>query len=509
MDDRTSFTWRDLSEQVRRGAGWLQQSGIGSGDHVVFTLPNWSEYLVLHFAAVYVGAISVFAPLAAGPEDWRYMVQTADASAVITPGRWRDVDYRLIIETLERPLRHLIVNPDQSEEGESIDNRRLAQRTMIQSSPSPTLGPHDVYLLNFTSGTTSRPRCVMNTQSRRLLLARAVAEHCSMDATDLVLSVVPIGPGFSIYASHGISLVSGAGVILQERWDPALALQAVRERRPSMLMAVPSQAAKMLDALPSALEAGSLRVCYLSGSLVAPDLARRVEETFSCTFITGYGTTESGLVSALCLQDPPEKRWNTVGKPDPRSDVVLIAADGGAATPGETGEIASRGPYAFGGYYHDLTSARQLFNEDGYYMTGDLGVMDPDGYLRVTGRIKDVIIRGGQNISASEVEHYLLTQPDIVDAAVVAMPDPVLGERSCAYIVSRAPTMNLQDVTRHLAALGVSKYKFPERVELLAELPMSLGGKVRKDLLRQDIAAKLAQEGSRERPRTRGRSSKM
>jgi len=227
---------------------------------------------------------------------------------------------------------------------------------------------------------------------------------------------------------------------------------------------------------------------------------KELESRTGCTTLQFYGSVESGAVSRTVLGESLEQRTRTVGKPVPEMNVRLFDPASGeeVAGPGQVGEVACKGPSTGSGYYNDPENTQKLYNSRGWLLTGDLGMIDEDGYLKLVGRVKDIIIRGGQNISAAEVEDAICGHPKVAEVAVVAMPDPVFGEKACAYVVPKAgQDIAFEELLAHLNSLHMARYKLPERLEVVSELPISPGGKVMKNALRDDIARQLASEKGR------------
>jgi len=290
----------------------------------------------------------------------------------------------------------------------------------------------------------------------------------------------------------------GAKTILLERFDAEEALRVIEREKVSVVTAVTTQFIKMLQ-VPnfSKYDLTSWRVMYTGGQDVPYEKVKELESSTGCTVLQFYGSVESGAVSRTVLGESLEQRTKTVGKPVPEMNVKLFDPASGeeVTAPGQVGEVACKGPSIGSGYYNDPENTKKLFNSKGWLLTGDLGTIGEDGYLRLVGRVKDIIIRGGQNISAAEVEDAICGHPKAAEVAVVAMPDPVFGEKACAYVVTKAgQNITYEELVIYLNNLKIAKYKLPERLEVVKELPLSPGGKVMKNVLRNDIANKIKNE---------------
>jgi non-ribosomal peptide synthetase component E (peptide arylation enzyme) len=296
-------------------------------------------------------------------------------------------------------------------------------------------------------------------------------------------------------------LLHGASSVLVEHWSAPLALELLQREAATLATAVPTQLIKMLqDPALAEHDYTSLRVFNNAGAPLAPQAAMEVERVFGCTIQTVYGASDGGVPVMTRVSDPPEKRFTTVGRTLPATELRIAAPDMAALPPGEVGEVLWRNPTKTFGYLNDAERTDSMFWDDGFYRSGDLGVVDEDGYLRIVGRAKDVIIRGGQNLSPREIEEVIATEPNVSEVAVVGIPDPVYGERACACVVLRAGgSLSLDGLSRFLAAHDLVKYKWPERLELFTELPKSAGAKVSKVELRAAVLARAERDQGGER----------
>ncbi len=346
------------------------------------------------------------------------------------------------------------------------------------------LGPNDVFLINSTSGTTGLPKCVKHTQNRWLYWVRLVVDSCGLGRDDVVFSMVPTPLGFGLWSAHFSPAVVGAAAIRLPRFDAGAALDLIERERPTVAAAVTTQFIMMLNHPTfGSRDLRSLRALYSGGEPIPYDRALAWEEATGCEVLQFYGSNEAGALSRTSLGEPREKRLLTNGRVIPEMNVRLFAG----------GQPGCKGPSLSAGYHGDEAANRQLYTEDGWLLTGDRAEIDADGYLRVVGRIADFIIRGGYNISAVQVEQEISAHPAVARAAVVGMPDPVFGERVCAYVALRPDrTLDLDELNAFLLRRGSSKQALPERLEVISELPLSSGGKVAKQALREDIARKVA-----------------
>lgn len=353
-------------------------------------------------------------------------------------------------------------------------------------------GPDDFWMVNSTSGTTGMPKCVMHAQNRWWYFHQVAAEVGDLTARDVIMSVVPAPFGFGQWTSHFTPTYLGAPTVLTERFSPALTLELLERERVTVLCAVSTQF-RMLLAEPAIEERdlSSLRLMFTGGEAIPYEPAKRFEQLTGAVILNFYGSNESGFATATSIRDPQDKRLRTSGRPQLGTELRLYEG-GKDVTSDRRGQPGSRGPAVCLGYLDDAGANAELFTADGFVLHADIVEVDDDGYLSVVGRKSDLIIRGGKNISAREVEEEVAAHPRVALAAAVPVPDEVFGERVCVYLELRdAGTFTLEELADFLVGRGVSKEIIPERLVVLAELPRSSGDKVAKAELRE-AAAKLA-----------------
>ncbi len=360
---------------------------------------------------------------------------------------------------------------------------------------SRALSEHDLWLLNSTSGTTGLPKVVMHDQARWFAFHELAVEAGDLDERDIFMSVLPAPFGFGIWTAHVTPTLLGAPCVVMPRFDADECLALIERERVSVLAAVSTQFMMMLEAATlDDRDLSSLRVLFTGGEMVPYRRAAEFEERTGCAVLQFYGSNETGALSRTSLSDDREHRLRTAGRVIPEMQVRLFADDGRDVTAtGGPGIAACKGRVTCLGYYDDDAANERLYSPDGWMLTGDYCTIDADGYLTVSGRASDFIIRGGKNISAAQVEDEVATHPSVALAAAVAMPDTVFGERVCVYVEQRpdTPRLTLDALCEHLAERGVGKEMWPERLEVLDALPRSSGGKVAKGDLRDDIRRRL------------------
>ena len=488
VDRDGRITFAELLRWSGAVALGLRERGVGVGDVVAVQLPNWVEYAVLRFAVSGLGAALLSLPPDGEPDAVAALVARTGARAYVTradvpPAVRAALPAGAVVVGVRAAL------PD----AESLD--RLGAGA---AAPGEIVGgdADAVDLLMGTSGTTGTPKLVMRTANSFLAMSRAVVERIGLSGDDTLMIAAPAAQGIGYMHAVVDAALTGCRVILPDRFDAGSLLDTLERERVSTLVTVPTVAIRLLaDPRLDTTDLSALR-CYQSGgAALPPQTAAELEARGDCQVLNMYGSLDVGIPTMTAPRtDPPEIRHQTVGDPVRGVELRVVSADGDALPPGEVGEVVMRGPNTAIGYYDDDEGTARTFDRDGWGHFGDLGAIGADGRLRIVGRLKDVIIRGGRNISASEVEDAARRHPSVVDAAAVAAPDPELGERCVLFVVSRDPALDLAAVTGFFAGRGVAKHKWPERLIAVDELPLDAQGKVRKAVLRGWLAERYAAE---------------
>ncbi|HEU4363322.1 MAG TPA: class I adenylate-forming enzyme family protein [Mycobacterium sp.] len=476
----TALSWREFDAAATDLAVQLAGVGITRGDRVAVWHGDSAAIHVLFVAIERCGAVVVGIGARAG---------TREATAVA-----RSSQPRILISDRARSEPAAQVAAAVAAELLVLDHGPL--RLNIDVAPGSTdarLGPDEVFLINSTSGTTGLPKCVVHTQNRWYYFHRKAVENGLLTPEDVFLPVIPTPFGFGIWTSHTTPIHLGATAVILNRFSTGEAGAAIAEHRATVLCCVSTQLTMLMaDRVYRDYDLSSLRVVFTGGEAVPYRIAEEFEDRTGATILQFYGSNETGLLSGTTVRDSRERRLRTGGRIVPEMAVRLFDGDQDVTATGR-GQPACRGPATSLGYL-DGADHDKLFTDDGWMRMGDLCEIDADGYLTVTGRTSDFILRGGKNISAAEVEDVVMTHPAIAVAAAVAMPDPVFGEKVCVYAEStRSGRIGLPELVEHLLALGVSKELLPERLIIVDQLPRSSGGKVAKGLLR-DYAARLISE---------------
>jgi cyclohexanecarboxylate-CoA ligase len=469
------------AEQV---AGALQARSIGGGDVVAVQLPGSHEGAVIQVAVALCGAVLLPIVMIYGPREMDFVLRRSGAAAVVLPREHRGRPHADAVlgglSGLPTLKLAVVVGDDAPGHGSVGYADLLRQPGGMYREPSPD--PGDRAVLMYTSGTTADPKGVQH--SHRTLLAEATSRVYTLNGPGARhLGLFPPGHMAGLLSLLRILLL-GTPTVIMQTWDAALAATLIDRHAVTSCGGAPVQLSGLLDQQAAGTATlGTLRECLTGAAPVPPSLIERAEAA-GITAFRSYGSSEHPTVSAGTIADPLDRRAGTDGRLLAGNQVRLVDADGRDVPAGQDGEILTRGPELFTGYTDPALNAA-AFLPGGWFRTGDVGRTDAYGYLTVTDRLKDIIIRGGENISAKEVEDLLVTHPAIADVAVIAAPDPALGERVCAVIVPRPGfTFDVEQAMAHFAAAGAARQKTPEVILLVDELPRTPSGKVRKDVLR-------------------------
>jgi 2,3-dihydroxybenzoate-AMP ligase len=504
VDGTRRLTYRQLAERADAAALRLAALGLGPDDRLVVQLPNSVEFVILTYACLRLGVVPVMALPGHRSHEIGYLVEHSEAVAIAVPDFLKDHDHQaMAAEIAERSetLRHLLVLGDKIGDG-AVDLRELcaAPGTPEDRAAVDAYRPDSrsiaVFLLS--GGTTGLPKLIARTHDDYLYNARRSAEVCAFGPDTVYFAALPLAHNFPL-ACPGLlgTLLVGGRVILGSP-SPEKAFVLIEREGVTATAVVPAIAQRWLEYREDHPEAdlSSLRVLQVGGSRLADHVARRVRPELGCTLQQVFGMAE-GLLNYTRLDDPEDVICTTQGRPMCADDELLVVDELGEPVPdGTPGVLLTRGPYTPRGYYRAEEQNARAFTEDGWYRTGDIVRLLPDGNLVVEGRDKDMIIRGGENISAEEIENFAYQTPGVARAAAVAMPDAELGERICLYVVPEpGRTVTLADVHQVMEHAGTARFKLPDRLVTVPELTATKVGKIDKKALRADIARRLDAEG--------------
>jgi acyl-CoA synthetase (AMP-forming)/AMP-acid ligase II len=490
VEGETRSTYAALAAAAERLAGGLATLGIGAGDVVAFQLPNWTETLAVLLACARLGAVAnPILPIYRRREVGFILAESA-ARVVFVPGRYRDFDHAEMIRTLapELPaLAHTIVVREDAGPGAH------AYAALAAAPPLAIPPPGDagrIALLIYTSGTTADAKGVLHSHQTLLAEGRSLGPVHGLGSADTVLMPSPLTHISGIVHALLVPAVFGTTAVLMDRWEAGDALRRIAAERVTYMVGAPTFLRDLAHHPAAATtDVSSFRLFSCGGADVDPALVREAAARLGCVAKRVYGSTEFPTITTTGPDDPPARRIESDGRPIGAAEVRLVDDDGAPIAAGREGEILARGPECFLGYRRRALNA-EAFTADGWFRTGDLAIQDTEGYLRISGRRKDIIIRKGENISARELEDLIAEHGAVAEVAVVGLPDAAAGEIACAVVRTRPgerpPT--LVALCEHLAALGLSRRKLPERLEVVDDLPRTASGKVLKRALRERLA---------------------
>ena len=493
-----SYTYSALDHAASCLANWMLAKGIESGDRIAFQLPGWCEFTVIYLACLKIGAVSV--PLL---PSWReaelvWVLNKCQAKMFFAPTLFkqtRPVDLILPLQNQLPQLQQIVGVDKLAPATSSLSlSQIIADNTPLTTAI--TVHGDELAAVLFTSGTEGLPKGVMLTHNNILASERAYCARLNLTWQDVFMMPAPLGHATGFL--HGVTapFLIGARSVLLDIFTPDACLALLEQQRCTcMLGATPFvyDLLNLLEKQPADLSA--LRFFLCGGTTIPKKVARECQQR-GIKLLSVYGSTESSPHAVVNLDDPLSRFIHTDGYAAAGVEIKVVDDARKTLPPGCEGEEASRGPNVFMGYFDEPELTARALDEEGWYYSGDLCCMDEAGYIKITGRKKDIIVRGGENISSREVEDILLQHPKIHDACVVAMPDERLGERSCAYVVLKAPhhSLSLEEVVAFFSRKRVAKYKYPEHIVVIEKLPRTASGKIQKFLLRKDIMRRLTQD---------------
>ncbi|MBN8962413.1 MAG: AMP-binding protein [Rhizobiales bacterium] len=490
--DRTQsrrLTYKELDNLADRAATSLLRLGIGRGDVVTVQLPNWWEFVVAAFACAKIGAVMNPVMPILRERELTYILNFCNTKVFIVPKTYRGFDYAAMAHGMRGDLPDLKQIIVVDGEGDSSFERMLLA---TEPGPLPSrASPDDMSVLMFTSGTTGEPKGVIHTSNSLIACSKALTTRFGLDSSDVLLVASPVGHMTGYAAIVLLAVYLGGTMVLQDVWDAKHGVDLMSQEGVTYTAA----STPFLSDICEAVKAGaprpqSLRSFLCGGAPIPSVLIERAAKELDLKVCSLWGMTE---VLSGTLTEPSrvaEKSASTDGRPQDGMEVNIVDFDGQPLPAGESGRLLVRGSQMFKGYYKrpDLPT----FDGEGWFDSGDLAYMDADGYIRISGRVKDILIRGGENVPVAEIENLLYKHPSVAAVAVVGYPDARLGERGCAFVVPRPGTeIDLASVQDYLRDARMAKQFWPERVEIVAELPRTASGKIQKFRLKE-IAATFA-----------------
>lgn len=497
IDGERKLTYGDLKDKVEQLAAQFHLSGLEPRMRVVLQLPNSIEFVLVYLALVRMGAIPVMALRTHRQTEIRHFVASAGAQGYVACDVVRDFDYRPMAEAIRQAepcLEHVYILGDPLPNQHSLKDMLNGELTRVEITACQAHYPSDagaVATMLLSGGTTSISKLIPRTHNDYVLNAKLCGSVAGFGEDTVFLAVLPLAHNYNL-ASPGIlgTFYYGGTVVLAHDLDASAIFHLVDRHRVTAIAAAVPLIAKWLASADEIrrFDISSLRVIQNGGARLPPELRRRVMNSLDCTPQEVYGTAE-GLINMTRLDDPEDLLIESSGAPVCDADEIKILDESGNELPdGEVGELVVRGPYTIRGYFCAPEKNKTAFTADGFYRMGD-AVHKRGRHVFCDGRKQDIINRGGEKISCDEVEALIIKHPKVLEAAVVAMPDPVFGEKACAFVrLKPSEAMDLDELVAFLRAQGIASFKFPERLEIREHLPMSPVGKILKKELRAELA---------------------
>ena len=502
IEGERQISYAQLQQRVERVAYGLLRAGIGNNDRVVMQLPNCVEFVFAYLALTRIGAIPVMALRSHRQTEVRHFVQASGAVAYMIPDIAYRFDYRPMAESLRQEcpgLKSVFVL------GEPLPGQ-LPLRPLIDAEVSThdvaaalanvRPDPADVTTMLLSGGTTSVSKLIPRTHNDYVLNAKLCGLWARFNADTVLMALLPLGHNYNL-ASPGMLGVFyyGGTVLISPSMDAEVVFPLIEQYKVTVIpAAVPLITNWLNSPVPATCDLSSLQVIQNGGARLVPELRQRIRSQFGCIPQEIYGTAE-GLINMTRLDDPDQLLLESSGAPVCGDDEIKVVDDDGNEVPdGETGELLTRGPYTIQGYYNADEKNAEAFTADGFYRMGDI-VRKRGRYIFTEGRKKDLINRGGEKISCEEVENLIFKNPKVHQVSLVAMPDPVFGEKACAFVIPKAgQTLSFEELIDFLKQQNIASFKLPERLEIVDEFPSSNVGKILKRQLRELIVEKMAKE---------------
>jgi cyclohexanecarboxylate-CoA ligase len=487
------WSYSELIDAADRWAAMLLELGVVPGEPVAYQLPNLLEFVAISLGILRIGAVCEPLMPIFRERELEFMLAESSARVLIVPDEFRGFDHASMALGLQgrvAGLEHLVVLRGDGELSPVTPalrshGRKLELMDVVQAG--------DTAQLLFTSGSTGEPKGVMVNHASLNLAAQMHLTHFGLGADDVIYVPSPLAHQTGFLYGMWIALTLGAPLVIQTVWDPEASLEAMRSTGVTFVQAAtPFLADLVRVASERGLAPEALRIFVATGAAIPRELAREARDVLGAEVGGAFGTTESCLGAAFVPGADPDLAWNADGRALDGITLRIVDDEGHELPAGDEGNFEVLTPTMFEGYLNRPELTAEAVTADGYYRTGDLARIDADGYLRITGRVKDVINRGGEKVPVVEVEQLLYTHPSVREVAIVAMPDERLGERACAFVVLEDGAMfDFAEMQHYLDAGRMSKPYWPERLEIVDELPRTPSGKIQKFVLRDRVSALL------------------
>ena len=502
------LTWAQAKQRIDRIAlALVKDLKMDRDDRLMVQLPNCVEQVLVRLACEKASVLSIPELTTFRQTELKEIASLTEAVGIVIPKEYRKFDHYQMVKELQSDLpnlKHIIVTGEDVPR-DCISLKKIMEHPYEQEYDLAELEARkldaieEVGFLVTTTGTTGLPKLIEHRiAAREIWTAKAHIRNWQLGPDDCVLAIAPLAGAAGGTPAYVTAPVAGAKVALEYLYREEGIIEFVEKERVTVIALVPTQLARLVQLPIDKYDLSSLRIIKTAGGYLPPPLAKEAEEKFGCPILGTYGTQDTGSISGVPITASEEQRYTTVGRLHPGIETKILDDDGKEVKPGEVGTLWFKGPGNSIGYYRDLDKTMsEAFDKDGFATPGDLVTVTDDGYLKIMGRKKDIIIRGGQNIYPREIEDYLLAHSKVTNAAVVPMPDPVMGERACAFVMLREGELfTFNEMVDYLKTKKIAMFKVPERLEVVDAFPLvGESGKIDKKVMAKMIADKLRAEG--------------
>jgi 2,3-dihydroxybenzoate-AMP ligase len=505
VDDTHRFTYGELRQKVDRLAVSLMRLGVKERDFALLQLPNWHEFVIAYYALQKIGAIVVLLVARHGLAEINYLAGLTSPTVWIVPERYRSIEYLTLINGVRQSnpsLQNIILARAAQDHGfmrmeQLIDQEKLTEEN-LRALSARRPDPMEVATITPTGGTTGLPKAVPRIHNDFVGNVEYHSKAWEITSDDVVLTVAPVSHGQGMLCGVGGAFFNFSKFVVTDSTNPEDICRIIEREKVTAFPTVPAIVQRIVN-LPdlASYDLRSLKKIYSGGAPSTPELVKAVYEKLNCKFVNAYGSAE-GSCAMTRLDDDFETICTTVGQKDcPYNQFGIIDQYEQEVPLDKEGELVTKGPTIFTGYFKSADENRKIFTRDGFFKTGDLARIDAKGRIMITGRIKETILRGGETISAVGIERLVSSHPAVADVAVIGMPDKDLGERICAYVqLKPAATLTFEELITYLKSIGASVLQLPERVEFTGAIPLTNIGKADKKKLREDIQKRLGRAGT-------------
>ena len=502
------FTWSEAKQKIDRIAfAFIKEIKLNRDERLMVQLPNCVQQVLVRLACEKAGVLSIPEMTTFRQTELADIARRTEAVGIVIPKEYRKFDHYEMAKELQAglpALKHIIVAGEEVPDG-CISLKRIMEQPFEQEYDPIDFDARkldaveEVGFLITTTGTTGLPKLIEHRiAAREIWTAKAHVRNWKLGPDDCVLAIAPLAGAAGGTPAYVTAPVGGAKIALEYQYRGEETLAFMEREKVTLIALVPTQLARLLELPLDKYALSSLRIIKTAGGYLPPPLAKEAEERFGCPILGTYGTQDTGSISGVPIDATEEQRYTTVGRLHPGIEIKVLEDSGNPVRPGEVGTIWFKGPGNSIGYYKDIEKTmNEAFDKDGYATPGDLVTVMDDDYIKIMGRKKNIIIRGGQNIYPKEIEDYLLSHKKVTNTAVVPMPDPEMGERACAFVtLKKGEQFTFEEMIDYLKSKKIAPFKLPERLEILEALPLvGESGKIDNKAMVKMITDKLKEEG--------------